>query len=276
LIVGVTVAAYIALGLALHLNTDEYLLLGIPILAVFQLTIHRQPIRAMWVRSAPPIRIDPPFIALWMLFSIVPAYEGVVAVANRNFAYAALALAAVAGAFGAAYSVHAFRRRTVAHLLLCLATITAIGILPSLLSTLLPHVVPLHLSGRPTGPSSAPLAVLRAAAAAFLFWPVGFAVEEVFFRGALDTYLHPRSKRGAGWISAIFVSALWGLWHLPGQLTTGSSPSHLLVGAAGLVLSQVLIGVPLSLWWRKSGNLVVTDVPHAFLEAARTIPQLTV
>jgi len=23
--------------------------------------------------------------------------------------------------------------------------------------------------------------------------------------------------KGTGWLSAVFVSALWGLWHLPGQ-----------------------------------------------------------
>lgn len=39
-------------------------------------------------------------------------------------------------------------------------------------------------------------------------------LEEVFFRGALDTHVHDeREKRGV-W-SALFVSALWGVWHLP-------------------------------------------------------------
>lgn len=40
----------------------------------------------------------------------------------------------------------------------------------------------------------------------FLLLPVGFMVEEVFFRGALDTCLH-RGEQGTGWLSAIFVSA---------------------------------------------------------------------
>jgi hypothetical protein len=38
-----------------------------------------------------------------------------------------------------------------------------------------------------------------------------------------------------------------------------------------LVFAQVLIGVPLSLWWRKSGNLLVTDSAHAPLESARLV-----
>jgi hypothetical protein len=29
------------------------------------------------------------------------------------------------------------------------------------------------------------------------------------------------------------------------------------------------VGVPLSLWWRKSGNLIVNDTAHALLEGVR-------
>ncbi len=97
--------------------------------------------------------------------------------------------------------------------------------------------------------------------------PVGYAVEEVFFRGALDTYLH-RGEKGTGWLSAVFVSALWGLWHLPGQTVVAG---NLLPTVVGLVIAQIVVGVPLSLWWRKSGNLTVNNTAHAFLEAARSV-----
>ncbi|HEU5229153.1 MAG TPA: CPBP family intramembrane glutamic endopeptidase [Ktedonobacteraceae bacterium] len=99
----------------------------------------------------------------------------------------------------------------------------------------------------------------------FLIAPVGFVVEEVFFRGALDTYLH-RGEEGVGWLSALFVSALWGLWHLARQ---PMPMGQLLSMGAGLIISQVLVGVPLSLWWRTSGNLVVNNTAHALLDAVR-------
>ena len=48
-----------------------------------------------------------------------------------------------------------------------------------------------------------------------------FVLEEVAFRGALDAHVHHEGE-GRGWQSALFVSALWGLWHLP---ISGGCPS---------------------------------------------------
>ena len=111
------------------------------------------------------------------------------------------------------------------------------------------------------------LTILERGGARFLLGPVGFVVEEVFFRGGLDTYLH-RGEEGTGWLSAIYVSALWGLWHLPGQ----AAPAGGLLGTiVALLVAQIAVGVPLSLWWRKSGNLTVTDTTHALLQAFRAI-----
>ena len=97
--------------------------------------------------------------------------------------------------------------------------------------------------------------------------PAGFLIEEVFFRGALDTYLH-RGEAGTGWLSAIFVSALWGIWHLPASALR--SP-HLLSTVASLLVAQIIVGVPLSLWWRKSGNLTVNNTTHAVIDAVRAM-----
>jgi membrane protease YdiL (CAAX protease family) len=154
-------------------------------------------------------------------------------------------------------------------------TVGAIAVVPSLLSVLAPNLLHLHISGRaPTGEATGMWPIVQAAGGVFLFGPVGFVVEEVFFRGALDTYVH-RGEEGTGWISAVFVSALWGLWHLPGRVTAGLDGSHLLSVVASLLAAQIVIGVPLSLWWRKSGNLIVPDTAHAYLEAIRTVPVLT-
>ena len=44
-------------GWLLHLDTNQYLLLGVPITLLFQLMVRRQPVRALWVREAPPFRL---------------------------------------------------------------------------------------------------------------------------------------------------------------------------------------------------------------------------
>jgi len=40
-------------------------------------------------------------------------------------------------------------------------------------------------------------------------------------------------------------------------------------GVCELVTSQSIAGVPLSLFWRKSGNLAVPGFTHAFVDAVR-------
>jgi Type II CAAX prenyl endopeptidase Rce1-like len=270
LIAALTVGLYIGLGFVFHLNTDEYQLTGIPILLAFQVWVHRQPLRTLWVRAGPPIEVDPPFVLLWLLFSLVPAYDAVIAIERRDFAFAAFAAAAIGGAFGLAYALRAMRTSTVRQLALCTATVGALGVLPQLAALLLPHLIHLHIAGQSSSPGHVDTgAILKAGAATFLLGPVGFMVEEVFFRGALDTYVHGGEK-GTGWISAAFVSALWGLWHLPGQAPTALTGTHVASTIVALLVAQIVLGVPLSLWWRASGNLVVTDTAHAFVDAVRS------
>jgi membrane protease YdiL (CAAX protease family) len=36
-----------------------------------------------------------------------------------------------------------------------------------------------------------------------------------------------------------------------------------------LLIPQVLIGVPLSIYWRRSGNLAVPAFTHAFIDSVR-------
>jgi hypothetical protein len=224
LIVATIVMGYTALGIGLHLNTDAYLLLGIPILLIFQLAIHRQPIRTLWVRDGPPIEVDAGLAILWIALAIVPAYSAATATESGNLTHAALSVAAVVGAFGAAYAIRSARPQTGVQLVFCSLTVGALALVPSLLSAIAPSLLHLHISGR--APASEPTAV----------WPIV---------------------------------------HLPGQVESGVDGSHLLSVVVSLLAAQIVIGVPLSLWWRASGNLIVPDTAHAFLEAIRTVPILT-
>jgi hypothetical protein len=265
LIVGLMVVIWWTLGFLLHLTTPAFLLLGVPLLVVFQLGIHRQPLRTLWVRSGPPLRLDGWFVLLWVLFLLFPVYTAIREVMNLQLTNAAELSMAIVGAFGFAYALRAMRAKTWGQLGLCLLTVGIIGLLPQFLSLLLPHLVHIKSGHALTTPHPTFLQGLEIATQWFLIAPVGFAVEEVFFRGALDTYLH-RGEEGTGWLSAIFVSALWGLWHLSTQAPTSG---NLLLTVVELLAAQILVGVPLSLWWRKSGNLVVNNTAHALLEGVR-------
>ena len=261
LVVTLAVAAYMSLGFLLHTDGTQYLLLGIPLLLLFQLGVHRQPLRTMWVRSGPPIRLDPWFFGLWVLFSLVPGYELLRAAQRGDVEGAAYEFVAIIGAFGLTYAVRAMRPVNVRQLGLCILTCCIIYSLILLLNLRDWHVPPL-LPGLVLGAEN--LLILT---------PVSFMVEEVFFRGVLDTYLH-QGEQGIGWLSAIYLSALWGLWHLPlfhglylPVLHWGQFPLII----AALLVVHITIGVPLSLWWRRSGNLTVTGTTHALLDTIRNV-----
>jgi hypothetical protein len=256
------------LGFVLRLNLVEYQLLGIPLLLIFQLRVQRRPLLTLWVRKGPRLQLDSWFFILWVLSSLAPAYDLLQAVARGDSAYAMFYCAALVGAFGLAYALRAMRAVTVRQTGLCILTVCGIVILPMLLSLLLPSALHLHIRGPANAVGDVSLLHrLKAGAGRFLLLPVGFMVEEVFFRGALDTYLH-QGEEGTGWLSAIFVSVLWGVWHLRRGTLGGR---HFLPATVGVIAAQILVGVPLSLWWRRSGNLVVTDTTHAFLEAVRSL-----
>jgi membrane protease YdiL (CAAX protease family) len=113
-------------------------------------------------------------------------------------------------------------------------------------------------------PGSAVLRVAAVAEALLLYVPVQFLLEEVSFRGLLDTHVHD-DRAARQWPSALFVSALWGLWHLPVAITSSG-----LAATIGLMLVvHILIGVPMSLAWRRTGNLLVPVIAHALIDAFR-------
>jgi membrane protease YdiL (CAAX protease family) len=67
------------------------------------------------------------------------------------------------------------------------------------------------------------------------------------------------------WISAALGSALWGLWHLP----VLPAESRSFAAALSLVMVHSLIGVPMAIYWRKSGNLAVTSFTHSLIDGVR-------
>ena len=81
---------------------------------------------------------------------------------------------------------------------------------------------------------------------ALLYLPVVFVLEEVAFRGALDAHVHrPGERRGL--VTAVFVSVLWGMWHLP--LADPAVP--LWATLVQVLVVHGVVGVLLSYAWRQ-------------------------
>ena len=249
------VAVWIALGIILHLSVNAYLLLGIPLTAAFQWGVRCQPLRALWLRDAAPFRLGAAGRAMAALLAAYPGYR-----LAKNLRVGGNAIesmwyfAAVAGAFAAAYALRSFHRTTARDLCFCLATAGVIGIGLTALSAVALGVAHWSFEAR----------AAEGLASLLLYVPVVFVLEEVSFRGAFDSHVHYPGESHE-YLTAFAVSALWGLWHIP--VVLGQKPLLLLI--PGLLGVHCAVGVPLSISWRRSGNLFVPGLTHALVDAVR-------
>ena len=252
-VVTAMIGGYIALGFAFGLSAEAYLLLGIPITIAFQVLVARRPLRALWLRDAPPISFTPRSILAIVVVAIAPAVVAAGGVRAGNPVLVAYGLAAMAGAVAAVYALRAMDRDAVRSTIR--ATLTTSAILVSIM-------VIYRIAGGGFNGNLA-TAVVSAVISAATYLPVVFVLEEVLFRGLLDPYLHgstPGPDRG----SALYGSALWGIWHLPVMsIALGVWTIPYLV-AVHTVLGYVLVTS-----WRRTGNLAAPGIAHAVSDAVR-------
>lgn len=257
------VGIWIGIGELLDTNPDSssflwkaqiYLLIGIPLVAAFQLWVRRRPIPELWVRNGQPVARRVAFRILAAALAIYPLYSVIKVIVdqpNGVLAQFLFFVAAASGAIAAAYAFTHFSRETWRYLCLCLATAGVIGALPYLIGDV-------DTISHPTA-HQAKTDLLFGIESLLLYLTTVMVMEEVAFRGAFDSHAHHQGDR-FGILTAIFVSALWGAWHAP------------LVGwdhIVGLVVYQGAVGTFLSIWWRKSGNLEVSGTTHAVIDAIR-------
>jgi membrane protease YdiL (CAAX protease family) len=255
------VLLYIAAGELLALGPTAYVLLGLPITAAFQVFVARRPIRALWLRDAPAMRFDPTLIVLGAILAAVSVVTVIVGIANGNLLTILSGLAVTLGAFPAIYALRALTVRSLGALVWTTVVAGVIGI-----------AVFLALAIATSGTSLLDNLDLRLGVLSFSvlqYLPSMFVVEEVFFRGALDSYLQ-RVTDGRAYASAIFLSALWGLWHIPLiGITPGLASLPLIAAVAILIVFHVSTGVPLTVGWRRSGNLAVPGIAHTLIDSVR-------
>jgi membrane protease YdiL (CAAX protease family) len=251
------VAVWMAIGAAVHAGPEEYLLLGIPLTALFQVAVRRQPLRALWVRDAPPLRL--PRLA-WMVvvaLAAVPVMDALGELVGRHWRPAAFNLAIAFGAYPAAYCFWNLTQSRMRQLTACVLLSLALdAVFRTVLWMMRLESGPHPLTGK---------ALQTLALEIPIFIATICVMEEVAFRGLIDTHIH-RPGDGRGWLSAAYVSGLWGIWHLPILDTRGDS----LVGVILLLLAaHVPVGIVMSMYWRRSGNLLVPGAAHAVLDAVR-------
>lgn len=268
LIVFGVVGLWMAIGIAGQLHTFAYLLVGIPLLLLFQVGIARRPITELWFKD--PSRQPLPWWAYPILAALIASdLPGLIHEwPTSGWVRRGIGLAGLAGTVPLAYSIARFSRTALKPLLLGFATA---GVIPFVILAAQrmapPNAFSTGLQAAVVSPSW--LAGWNSFLGALLMF---FVVEEVFFRGGLDNFVQRPHDRGQ-WRSAAFVSALWGAWHLPIKiplLLAGSHPASHLVVAANIVgwpLAACLVGIPLSLCWRRSGLLLVPALVHAFINA---------
>lgn len=247
------IGGYIALGFAFRLGAEAYLLLGIPITIGFQILVVRRPLRSLWLLQAPPMTFTPRSIAATVVLAIAPAIVAVGGVRDGDLALVGWGLAAMVGAIGAVYALRVMDRDAVR---LTIRTTLITG------AVLVAIMVAYRLA---TGGFNGNLAAALTTTVISLltYLPVVFVMEEVLFRGLIDTYLHG-STPGPDRASALYGSTLWGLWHLP--------VAFLALGVLTipyLVVVHTTMGYFMVTAWRRTGNLAAPGVSHAVIDALR-------
>jgi membrane protease YdiL (CAAX protease family) len=252
------VATWVTAGYLLRLSSNGYLLLGIPLTAAFQLGVRRRPLRELFAGGTARFALDRKGTAMATVLAITPGYYATRAFTAGDWSTFGWHLAAMAGAVAAAFSLCA---RSILATLRSAALPVAIGAVGMATVYGLMHVA----TGTPL-PAMAALAALAKYTA--LYYPATFLLEEVAFRGAIDAHVHHDGDTRR-WQSAVFVSALWGLWHLP-----VSSGFRLPLMVVELVVVHVAIGVGLSFAWRRTRNLGGPASAHAVIDAVRNATML--
>ena len=263
------VSIWMAVGWLFHLDADSYLVVGVPLVVAFQLLVRRKPLVALWVRDAEHFRLNVSGIVFGLGLAVLPTVKLI-----QTFRLAEWAshrpeilwyVCCIIGAFGAAFGFSRFTKRSWKELGFCAGTAGTIGCLTMLLSFLTRLVVS-HLHNVPL--TFTWFNVLAGLQSFVLYVPVCFMLEEVVFRGVIDSHVFQPGDKGQWW-TAFFVSTLWGWWHLPIVDTKGILPLMKLIVLLPCI--HIAVGVFLSLSWRRSGNLAVPATVHAFIDAVRNM-----
>jgi membrane protease YdiL (CAAX protease family) len=262
----VFVAIWMAIGWVFHPDANSYLIAGVPLVMIFQIFVRKKPLVTLWIRDADRFRLDPLGIVLGFGMTILPGVRMVQTCRLADWpAHDPEILwygCCIIGAFGAGFGFSRFTKKTWSELGFCTLTAGVIGGGTMLLGTLARWALlhkPIVLNGA---------MAMNGMESFMLYVPVCFVLEEVVFRGALDSHVFQPGDKGQWW-TAIFISTLWGWWHLP--ITGAAGFQQLMALIFLLPCIHVAVGVFLSISWRRGGNLAVPAAVHALIDAVRNM-----
>ncbi len=249
------VVLWIAMGFYLRLPPIVFPLLGIPLVAAFQLLIAHRPVAQLWARDASRFVLDGR--TLTIAVALLVACTGFLAFGRGHLPHkhwqwvaAPLSVAAIPAAF-------ALREQRLTNLSRAwLAIVIAIVIR-----------VAWRVAWAPTwnGSVSFPPEKIPDFLADLVYEFVGLClVDEVVFRGALDPYLESAgSGRLHEWSSAIFISLLWSAWHFPVYHLPAKTLWQLFANCGPGDFGPIIWGTALSFCARRSRTLAPSAAIHA-------------
>lgn len=248
---------WMAGGFYFKLSPVVFTLLGLPLVAIFQLAIARRPLAQLWVRDATSFNLDR---KVWLVAGGLLVMCGAALLFGRGRVATGpgvpqkFSLLLIASILPAAFALCQQRAAALRRALGWIAIAVVIR-------------VAWRVAWAPTwdGETMFPFSKLPDFITdGVLEFVALFLVDEVAFRGALDSHLE---AAGAGrlhaWSSAVFVSILWSAWHFqvyhPDAKTFGQLFTH--VGPHDFM--PVIYGTALSFCARRSRTLVPTAAIHA-------------
>jgi hypothetical protein len=260
------VGVWMAIGWLFHLAANSYLVVGVPLVVAFQILVRKEPLVTLWIRDTDRFRLNGLGMILGLGLAVLPTVRMIQPLRSASWLSHSPEIlwyvCCIVGAFGAAFAFCQFKRRTWKELQFCLLTAGVIGSGTMVLGAFVRWVIlhkPIVLSG----------AVVVSGIQSFLLYvPVCFVLEEVVFRGAIDSHVFQAGDKGQWW-TAVFVSGMWGWWHLP--LMKATQFSEWIMPLLVLPCVHIAVGVFLSFGWRRSGNLAVSATTHAFIDVVRNM-----
>jgi membrane protease YdiL (CAAX protease family) len=257
------VVVWVAIGFIFDLGSSLnrqslYVVIGIPLTIVLQLYVRRRPLQELWVRNGPKVETRTVIVPIVIVLLAVPIYL-LVREVDDGPGFVLYDLALLVGALGVGYAAKQFTDLTWRDLAQCLGTAGLIGVLGAL------DIYADTSTAHPFASAFDAPALRDFFISLATYIPALFVVEEVTFRGALDSHVHHPGERH-GIRSAALVSLLWSWWHLPLTVNQGVVKSLLT-----LPIYMVPMGIFLSIYWRRSGNLAVPGVTHAVSDSVRNV-----
>lgn len=246
---------WMAVEHSLRLSPITGQLIGIPLTAAFQLAVARRPLTQLWAFDAEEFRLDRKTLAL---AAALTAACGALLWLGRDHAAAGINqrlgffCLVAAAAIPAALALRQQRAAAFRRALPWLAAAFALRV---------GWQAAWH-----DGVVIFPAAKLLDFTTTWLGEFVAlFLVDEVVFRGALDPHLRGAAggRLHAG-CSAIFVSILWAIWHLPAYNPHAKGFFALFAGLGPFYISVLVMGVLLSFCARQARTLAPSALMHAF------------